>query len=147
MIHVFTLVCYPQLGTQPNLIQQKRYHIPFYFSLRENLLIWPLHQNEPISATYNFLTPFDSSRQLYFILMLSPGVGTQVESRLCIGKCFSHLIWSGASMLLQSSIYYTHFRIIHSTSAIYHPLLPSYQPYHTPKSKREHHWFDDHHLE
>ena len=48
---------------------------------------------------------------------------------------------------LLSSIYYTHFRRIHSTSALYSPLIPSYQHCHTPKSKGEDHWFSDHHLE
>ena len=64
-----------------------------------------------------------------------------------MGKCYGHLIWSDASVILWSSIYYNHFRRIHSTSALYYLLIPSYQPYHTPKSKVEHHCFDDLHLE
>ena len=46
---------------------------------------------------------------------------------------------------LWSSIYYTNFLRIHSTSALYSPVLPSYQSYQTPKSKGENHCFDYHH--
>ena len=147
MIHDLPIRCYPQLGTQTNLIYKKRYHIPFYFSWRENLSIWPLHQNEPMSATDTFMISFDFSRLLSFILMLWTDVGTLGESHICIGKWCGHLICSVESILLRSSIYYTHFRRIHSTSTLYYPLIPSCQPYHPPKSKVEHHCFDDHHLE
>ena len=70
MIHYFLLQCYPQLGTQPNLIQQKRYQIPFSFSLREFLVVWHLHENEPLSVTDTYLIPSNSLVLISFILIL-----------------------------------------------------------------------------
>ena len=99
MIHDFPLWCSSQLGTQTHLIQHKSYQIHISFSLRENLFIQPLHQNEQISETDPCLIPFDSLRLISFPLMLLTGVGTQGESHLCIGKCCGQLIWSGASMI------------------------------------------------
>ena len=87
MIHNFPLQCYPKLGTQPNLIQYKRCHIYFSFSLRENILIWTLHQNEPMYATYLFLITFDSSKILYFLLMLWTDVAVATWSGQ-VRQCF-----------------------------------------------------------
>ena len=133
IIHDFTLLCSPQLVTQPNLIHQKTYYIPFSFYLGANILIWSLHQNNLLSATYPCLIHFDSSILLFFILNLWNDVGNEGEFHLSIGQLFYQLMWSGVSMIFWSSIYYTHFRIIHSTIAIYSSFLPFFQPYHTPK--------------
>ena len=59
---IFPFRCSPQLGTQPNLTQHKRYQIPFYLSLRENMFVWPLNKNEPMYTTDPCFLPFDSLR-------------------------------------------------------------------------------------
>ena len=68
-------------------------------------------------------------------------------SNICRSTSFFSGSRSFASTILWSSIYYTHFGIIQSTSDLYCPLLSSYQPYQTTKSKGEHHCFYDHHPE
>ena len=117
----------------PTWFIKKTYHIPFSFYLGANILIWPLHQNNLLSATDPCLMHFDSSILLISILMLWTDIGTKGKFHLCIGQLWSQLMWSGVSMIFWSSIYYIHFCIIHSTIALYSHFLPSYQPYHTHK--------------